>query len=272
MDFTRTALSIPSLLTTQPGLLEPPAAPELAIPKLLAVPEPGFRDRLAAGLAAAPGYTPQAYESRGSRFGRGLLAGAEQGFSRGRLLAMKGEEERVAARNAVERASADRANTIANETWRAKLSDYYKTKADRAGKLEVTKEISDDTGLPVGSFEEPVRIATLRNQRERDAETKRHNLKVEQGRSPSRLLAHGPQAPRTGPAEATPATAPEKPKKAPKLSRSAQGAVDFLRNRQGITSRAQAEAYFNRPEAKKAVENMRRDGINLQDVLNQFPK
>lgn len=162
MDLARTALSIPSLLTTQPGLLEPPAAPELVVPKLLAVPAPGFRERLAAGLASSPGYTPQAYESRGSRFGRGLLAGAAQGFSRSGLLTMKGEEERIAAKNAVERASADRANTIANETWRAKLSDYYKTKADRTGKLEVTKQMASETGLPEGSFAEPVQIATLR--------------------------------------------------------------------------------------------------------------
>lgn len=174
--------------------LQEPAAPSFVSPDLVSPGMPGLRERLAAGLAALPGYQARPYESGGSRFGRGLIAGLGQGFSRGVQTDVAAKTAAAEKANAVNRAAADRTNALLADKYKAELANYYKQQADATGKFTVTQKMSEETGLPVGARVDPVTLAERKLAREqfnasqaRDAETKRNHMAVE-----SRLSSRGP--------------------------------------------------------------------------------
>jgi len=185
-------------ITPEP-IAQAPGPPAFAVPNLVSAPVHGFRDRVATALAGQPDYRPLPYESGGSRFGRGLIAGAARGYSSAGLLDMKQREQDAATQSAADKTAADRTNAIRTAEWQAKLTDHYKALADARGRVLVTAQHAKDSGLPVGSLVEPAQLASATAQRltmlrgdRAQAETERHNKAMESAaRSKSTSTASG---------------------------------------------------------------------------------
>ena len=152
----------------QAGMDGLPAPPVYEPPDLLSAPPPGFRERLAMALSNAPAYQPGAGTSGGQAFLGGLLSGGARGFASGTLGASKVAAENRERTNTVKKAEADRNWANAQATWRARLTDHYRTKADERGKILVTKAMAQEMGAPgaAGTYRDPVEIGTKIRERQ----------------------------------------------------------------------------------------------------------
>lgn len=147
----------------------PPAPPEFVPPDLLSAPPPGFRERLAATLASTPAFQPSRGTTGGQALVGGLLSGAARGFGQAEALTAKTAEVDRERKNTVRKAEADRNWANAQETWRARLREYYKAKPDpETGKVKVTREMASAMGVPsaVGTMVDPVSAGNLIARRE----------------------------------------------------------------------------------------------------------
>lgn len=149
---------IPALLSIEdairaagmdPGVEPPPAPPEYVGPSLIPAPAPDFRLRLASALDGAPAYSgARPGESAASAGLRGLLSGASGGFVASQEKRAKVDEANRVQSNTASRTAADRAYANAQATWREKLTRYYRTESDNAGKVMLTPKMAEDMGIP----------------------------------------------------------------------------------------------------------------------------
>lgn len=150
------------------GAPGPPEPPAYAPPDLIAPTASTFRTRLADALAGVDNYAgPRPMEGGASAAVRGLLSGASQGFSnRVRTEGGRAEKEREAV-NATRKAESDRNYANAQDTWRAKLTAFYRTQADERGKVRVTKRMAEDMGVPeaAGTLADPLDVSREINKR-----------------------------------------------------------------------------------------------------------
>lgn len=170
------------MLPLSTGEEGPPEAPAFEVPDVTSAPAPGFAQKLGASLASFGPFKAAPYESGRSRFGRGLLHGAAAGFSKGAEMDAKHAADEASGANAVAKTAADRHNMIATESWKAGLVDFYKTKQDKVGKIQITDQMAKDLNLPVsavGTFEKALDIAKYKetaDAREKDDEHKSATL------------------------------------------------------------------------------------------------
>lgn len=137
----------------------PPAPPAYEPPQLLSPQQPGVAQRIGTALSGVEtGPAGRPYESAGSALVRGLLTGGAQGFSRTMADRSSRTEATRQQTNAARTAEADRNYENARDTWRAKLTAYYRTRADQAGKVRVTQKMANDMGVPeaVGTLVDPL--------------------------------------------------------------------------------------------------------------------
>ena len=136
----------------------PPAPPVYQPPTLAQPPASTFRSRLADALAALPPPVSTPGTTGGQAALSGLLSGAARGFA-GQTKARESREEKVRQEsNALARAESDRNWQNAQATYRAKLTEHYRTEADQRGKVRVTRQMATDMGVPeaVGTFIDPI--------------------------------------------------------------------------------------------------------------------
>lgn len=110
------------LFPEAPMALDAPteAPPKMDYPELLPAAPLSAWDRLALALAQFPTYQPQRYESGASAFGRGLLSGAAQGFSRGGVEDIRRREEERKLENLRRSKAAERAHELALKSYEAR--------------------------------------------------------------------------------------------------------------------------------------------------------
>lgn len=118
-----------------------PGPPQYASPNLLQMPKPGFGLLAARGLAQMGPLVQHPYESPASRGIRGLLHGLAAGYSGAAMQSAATDEANRAATNAVEVGKAATINKTLEAQYTAKLTDYYKTKANDRGQVQISPEM-----------------------------------------------------------------------------------------------------------------------------------
>lgn len=149
----------------------PPAPPDYQPPDLLSAPPPGFRERLAAALAATPAYQPTRGSTGAQSFFGGLLTGGARGFAASGATKAKAAEAERERTNTVRKAEADRNYANALDTWRAKLRRYYRAKdaPDGSGRMILTAKMVEDARLPKEAIGTPMNPKEFAERRDRVA-------------------------------------------------------------------------------------------------------
>lgn len=261
---------IRAILAGEPPPEAPPTAPTYVPPTVLSAPAPGFRERLAnslAGIQSGPAGMPG--ESAGSAFTRNLLTGGAQGYARVGAKKAERAATTLAATNSANRAEADRNYENARDTWRARLSTYYRTKADQNGKVLVTRQMGTDMGntAAVGTYMDPGdigdRISKVRGQATVPAELA-PTMGMEPGArvDPGRVLEARRLTKRPSP----------KPTKTPSPTEGRRKVVvgivsDLMRA--GRKTRASVQEYLNQPGV---YATLARNGLTPKTILAEFPE